>query len=56
MSASATAIDEAAFALKAGETSQPIATDTAVVVAHVRERQDIEPEALAAERDTLRRS
>ena len=47
-------VDAAAFALKAGETSQPIATDTAVVVVHVRERQEITPEALAAERDTLR--
>jgi parvulin-like peptidyl-prolyl isomerase len=47
-------VDAAAFALKAGQTSQPIATDTAVVVVHVRERQEITPEALAAERDTLR--
>jgi peptidyl-prolyl cis-trans isomerase D len=47
-------IDQAAFALQVGGTSQPIATDTAVVVVHVRERQNITPEALEAERDTLR--
>jgi peptidyl-prolyl cis-trans isomerase D len=48
------AVDAAVFELKPGETSQPIATETAVVVATVRERQDIVPEALVAERDTLR--
>jgi peptidyl-prolyl cis-trans isomerase D len=47
-------IDAAAFSLKAGDVSQPIATDSAVVVLHVRERQDITPEGLAAERDNLR--
>jgi peptidyl-prolyl cis-trans isomerase D len=47
-------IDKAAFALKPGETSQPIATDAAVVVVQVRERQDITPEGLAAERDAVR--
>lgn len=47
-------IDTAAFALQAGQTSEPIATDTAVVVVHVRERQDIVPEGLAAQRETVR--
>jgi peptidyl-prolyl cis-trans isomerase D len=48
------ALDTAAFALKPGETSAPVATDSAVVVAHLRERQDIDASALAAERETLR--
>lgn len=47
-------IDQAAFALAAGQTSQPIATDTAVVVVHVREKQDIVPEGLASQREALR--
>jgi peptidyl-prolyl cis-trans isomerase D len=47
-------IDAAAFALKAGERSQPIATDSAVVVVHLRERQDIVPEGLEAQRETVR--
>jgi peptidyl-prolyl cis-trans isomerase D len=47
-------VDQAVFALNAGQTSQPIATDTAVVVAHVREKQDIVPEGLEAQRETLR--
>jgi peptidyl-prolyl cis-trans isomerase D len=48
------AVDAAAFALGAGQTSQPIATETAVVVAHVAEKQDIVPEGLAAQREQLR--
>jgi len=47
-------VDAAAFALAAGQTSQPVATETAVVVAHVTEKQDIVPEGLAAQRDQLR--
>ncbi|MEO8484044.1 MAG: peptidyl-prolyl cis-trans isomerase [Acidobacteriota bacterium] len=47
-------VDSAAFALKAGETSAPIATDASVVVVHVRERQEITPAALETERETLR--
>ena len=47
-------VDNAAFALKAGETSQPIATDSAVVVVHARERTSIDPKAFEGERDTLR--
>jgi peptidyl-prolyl cis-trans isomerase D len=48
------ALDTAAFALKPGETSAPVATDSSVVVVRLRERQDIDPSALAAERETLR--
>jgi peptidyl-prolyl cis-trans isomerase D len=48
------ALDTAAFALKTGGTSAPVATDSAVVVVHVRDRQDIDQSALAAERETLR--
>jgi len=48
------AVDEAVFALKAGETSRPIVTDNAVVVSMVKERQDVKPESLATERDALR--
>jgi peptidyl-prolyl cis-trans isomerase D len=47
-------IDAAVFALKAGETTPPVPTDTAVVVARVKERQEITPANLDAERDTLR--
>jgi peptidyl-prolyl cis-trans isomerase D len=47
-------VDLAVFALNAGQTSPPIATDTAVVVAHVREKQDIVPEGLEAQREGLR--
>lgn len=48
------AIDTAAFGLKTGDTSGPIATDSAVVVVHVVDRQDITPAALDAQRQTLR--
>jgi peptidyl-prolyl cis-trans isomerase D len=48
------AVDDAIFALQPGGTTAPIATDNAVVVAQVKERQDIKPETMAAERDTLR--
>ncbi|MCC7044531.1 MAG: hypothetical protein IT183_11755 [Acidobacteria bacterium] len=47
-------MDQAAFALNAGQTSQPVATDSAVVVVHVREKQDIVREGLEAQRETLR--
>ena len=47
-------IDRAAFALNAGQTSEPIATDRAVVVVHVREKQDIVREGLDAQRESLR--
>jgi len=48
------AVDTAAFALKAGETSAPVATESSVVVVHVRERQDVAQAALDSERETLR--
>ena len=47
-------VDEAAFALSAGQTSQPVTTDRGVVVVHVREKQDIVPEGLASQREALR--
>jgi peptidyl-prolyl cis-trans isomerase D len=47
------AVDEAVFALKTGQTTAPIATDNAVVVAQVKDRQDIKPESLSSDRDTL---
>ncbi len=47
-------VEDAVFKLKAGETSAPIATDAAVVVVRVKERQDVKPEELAAGRAALR--
>lgn len=47
-------VETALFALKAGETSAPISTDAAVVVGRVVERQDMDPAAFEAERDTVR--
>ncbi len=47
-------VDDAIFKLKAGEVSAPVATDNAVVVARVVERQEINPVLLAAEADALR--
>jgi parvulin-like peptidyl-prolyl isomerase len=47
-------VDDAVFALKKGDVSAPIATDTAVVVAHVLDKQEGTPEGLAAERETIR--
>jgi peptidyl-prolyl cis-trans isomerase D len=48
------AVDDAVFKLKTGETTGPIATENAVVVATVKDRQDIKPESLANDRETLR--
>jgi peptidyl-prolyl cis-trans isomerase D len=48
------AVDDAVFALKVNETTGPIATDNAVVVARVKERQDAKPEELAKSRPSLR--
>ena len=42
------------FTLKAGETSGPIPTDNAVVVARVKERQDLNPANMATERENVR--
>lgn len=47
-------VDQVAFALAEGNTSEPVVTDSGVVVVRVRERQDIVPEGLEAQRDTLR--
>jgi peptidyl-prolyl cis-trans isomerase D len=47
-------VDQAVFALNQGDVSAPIATDTAVVVAHVLEKQTGTPEGLAAEQESLR--
>jgi peptidyl-prolyl cis-trans isomerase D len=48
------AVDDVIFALKPGQSSGAITTDNAVIVAYVKERQDIKPETLATERDALR--
>jgi len=47
-------VEDVVFKLKAGETSGPISTDAAVVVARVTERQDVKAEDLAAGKDGLR--
>jgi peptidyl-prolyl cis-trans isomerase D len=47
-------VDDIVFKLKTGETSAAIPTDSAVVVAHVKERQDIDQTKFLAERDSLR--
>ncbi len=47
-------VDTVVFALKKGETTAPIATDTAVVVARVADRQDAGEAAFAAQKDSLR--
>lgn len=48
------AVEDIVFALKAGETSGPITTENAVVVARVKERQDFKPEDFATGRAALR--
>ena len=40
-------VEDAVFKLKVGEATGPITTDNAVVVARVKERQDIKPEEFA---------
>src|SRR5262249_49790921 len=47
-------LDGAVFSLKAGETTGPIPTENAVVVAHVRERQDLNPATMTSERESIR--
>ncbi len=47
-------VDDAVFALKVNETTGPIATNNAVVVARVKERQDLKPEDMAKSRPALR--
>jgi hypothetical protein len=48
------AVDDAAFALAKGGITQPIVTDTAIVVAHVVDKADITAAAFAAEQAGLR--
>jgi peptidyl-prolyl cis-trans isomerase D len=47
-------VEDAVFKLKQGDTSGPISTDNAVVVVHVKERQDPKPGDLAGAKDTLK--
>lgn len=47
------AVDEAVFGLASGQTSAPIDTDTAIVVARVVERADVDQTALEAARAGL---
>jgi peptidyl-prolyl cis-trans isomerase D len=49
-----TAVDDAVFGLKTGETTAPISTDNAVVVAKVKERQDIDVSKASADKESLR--
>jgi peptidyl-prolyl cis-trans isomerase D len=48
------AVEDAVFGLAVNQTTGPIATDNAVVVARVVERQDVKAEEMAAARDGLR--
>ena len=48
------AVEDAVFALKAGETTAPISTENAVVVARVKERQDVNPAEMHTARDGIR--
>ncbi len=47
-------VDDTVFALPQGAVSQPISTDTAVVVAHVVEKQAGTADGLKAERDAIK--
>ncbi len=47
-------VDDAVFALKAGDVSAPIATDNAIVVARVKDRQDANAANAASEKDSIR--
>jgi peptidyl-prolyl cis-trans isomerase D len=47
-------VEDVVFKLKTGETSGPISTESAVVVAKVKARQDVKPEDMAAGKDLLR--
>ena len=48
------ALDGAVFSMKAGDTTGPIPTDNAVVVARVKERQDLNPANMSTERENVR--
>jgi peptidyl-prolyl cis-trans isomerase D len=47
-------VEDAVFKLKAGETSAPIPTENAVVVVHVKERQDPKPGDFETGKDQLK--
>ena len=47
-------VEDAVFKLKQGETSAPLSTDNAVVVVHVKERQDPKPGDFATAKDQLK--
>jgi peptidyl-prolyl cis-trans isomerase D len=47
-------VDDVVFAMKSGDTSAPIATDNAVVVARVKERQDVKDEDMPSGLETLK--
>ena len=47
-------VEDVVFKLKTGETSAPISTDNAVVVARVKEKQDAKPEDMATAKAALR--
>jgi peptidyl-prolyl cis-trans isomerase D len=47
-------LENAAFALPAGSVSDPIVTENGAAVVKVIERQDVKPEELAKQKDTLR--
>src|SRR4029079_16000124 len=48
------AVEDAVFKLKNGDVSEPISTDNAVVVVHVKEKQDVKPEEMATGKSQLR--
>jgi peptidyl-prolyl cis-trans isomerase D len=47
-------VEDEVFALRAGQTTAPISTDNAVVVARVTERQDVDADEMLKARDSLR--
>jgi peptidyl-prolyl cis-trans isomerase D len=48
------ALEDAAFALPAGSVSGPVVTENGAAVVKVLERQDVKPEELAKQKDSLR--
>ena len=48
------AVEDAVFALKVNDTTGPISTENAVIVARVKERQDIKVADMTAGRDAIR--
>lgn len=48
------ALEDAAFALPAGAVSGPVVTENGAAVVKVLEREDVKPEELAKQKDTLR--